>query len=56
LLDLQRSGQIQLQQVQFLVLDEADRMLDLGFAEDLAEVNQAVKDSASYLKSLGLEI
>ena len=40
LLDLQRSGQIQLQQVQFLVLDEADRMLDLGFAEDLAEVNQ----------------
>jgi superfamily II DNA/RNA helicase len=40
LLDLQRSGQIQLQQVQFLVLDEADRMLDLGFSEDLAEVNQ----------------
>ena len=40
LLDLQRSGQIQLEQVQFLVLDEADRMLDLGFAEDLAEVNQ----------------
>jgi len=40
LLDLQRSGQIQLEQVQFLVLDEADRMLDLGFTEDLAEVNQ----------------
>ena len=40
LLDLQRSGQIQLEQVQFLVLDEADRMLDLGFSEDLAEVNQ----------------
>lgn len=40
LLDLQRSGQIQLDQVQFLVVDEADRMLDLGFADDLAEVNQ----------------
>ncbi len=44
LLDLQRSGQIQLEQVQFLVLDEADRMLDLGFTEDLAEVNQLTVD------------
>ncbi len=40
LLDLQRSGQIQLDQVQFLVVDEADRMLDLGFSDDLAEINQ----------------
>lgn len=40
LLDLQRSGQIKLEGVQFLVVDEADRMLDLGFAEDLAEVHQ----------------
>lgn len=40
LLDLQRSGQIKLDKVQFLVVDEADRMLDLGFAEDLAEVHQ----------------
>src|SRR6478735_3597969 len=40
LLDLQRSGQIKLDQVKFLVVDEADRMLDLGFAEDLAEVHQ----------------
>ena len=40
LLDLQRSMQIKLDQVQFLVVDEADRMLDLGFSDDLAEVNQ----------------
>ncbi len=40
LLDLQRSMQIKLDKVQFLVVDEADRMLDLGFADDLAEVNQ----------------
>lgn len=40
LLDLQRSMQIKLDQVQFLVVDEADRMLDLGFADDLAELHQ----------------
>ncbi len=39
LLDLQRSMQIKLDQVRFLVVDEADRMLDLGFADDLAEVH-----------------
>ncbi len=40
LLDLQRSMQIKLDKVQFLVVDEGDRMLDLGFADDLAEVNK----------------
>ena len=40
LLDLQRSQQLKLDQVQFLVVDEADRMLDLGFADDLAEIHQ----------------
>ena len=40
LLDLAGSGQIKLDQVRFLVMDEADRMLDLGFADALAEVHQ----------------
>ncbi len=40
LLDLHRSMQIKLDQVQMLVVDEADRMLDLGFADDLAELHQ----------------
>ena len=40
LLDLQRSMQIKLDRVKFLVVDEADRMLDLGFSDDLADINQ----------------
>jgi len=40
LLDLQRSMQIKLDKVKFLVVDEADRMLDLGFSDDLADINQ----------------
>lgn len=40
LLDLQRSMQVKLDQVRFLVVDEADRMLDLGFSDDLAEIHQ----------------
>jgi len=35
LLDLMRQGALGLSQLQTLVLDEADRMLDLGFAHDL---------------------
>ena len=40
LLDLQRSQQLKLDKVQFLVVDEADRMLDLGFSDDLADINE----------------
>jgi superfamily II DNA/RNA helicase len=40
LLDLEKGGQITLNDVQFLVVDEADRMLDLGFADDLEAIHQ----------------
>lgn len=39
LLDLVDRRQIRLDQVQALIVDEADRMLDLGFAEDLEAIS-----------------
>ena len=42
LIDLFTKNAIKLRQVQTLVLDEADRMLDLGFANDLDIVFQAL--------------
>ncbi len=42
LLDLYRQNAIKFNQVQILVLDEADRMLDLGFAEELQSVYAAL--------------
>jgi len=38
LLDLVAHNALKLDQIKLLVLDEADRMLDLGFAEELAQV------------------
>lgn len=40
LLDLINRGQISLDRVEMLVLDEADRMLDLGFIEDVELIAQ----------------
>ena len=39
LLDLEDRGQIRLDKVEILVLDEADRMLDLGFSEDVEAIH-----------------
>ena len=38
LLDLQQQGMLDLGQVQVLILDEADRMLDMGFIHDVKKV------------------
>lgn len=38
LLDLINQGQISLQQIEYFVLDEADRMLDMGFIHDIKKI------------------
>ena len=42
LLDLHGQGAVRFEQLQTLVLDEADRMLDLGFARELEQIFAAV--------------
>ena len=52
LLDLQQQGMLDLGQVQILVLDEADRMLDMGFVHDVKKVLALVpRDKQSLLFS-----
>jgi ATP-dependent RNA helicase RhlE len=38
LLDLMNQGQVSLRNIKFLVLDEADRMLDMGFIHDVKKI------------------
>ncbi len=59
LLDLQERNNIRLDQVTHMVLDEADRMLDLGFSEDLAKIaklcdkrEQTLLFSATFAKNI----
>ena len=59
LLDLMYQKKVDLSQVQFFVLDEADRMLDMGFIKDIRKVIQAMPDqrqnllfSATYSKEI----
>jgi ATP-dependent RNA helicase RhlE len=52
LLDLQQQGMLDLGQVQILVLDEADRMLDMGFIHDVKKILALVpKEKQSLLFS-----
>jgi len=52
LLDLQQQGMLDLSQVQILVLDEADRMLDMGFIHDVKKILALVpKEKQSLLFS-----
>ena len=60
LLDLMNSGAAILAQVELLVLDEADRMLDMGFIDDITAVAQALPEahqtlmfSATFAGSVG---
>jgi superfamily II DNA/RNA helicase len=49
LLDLMGSGAAIMSQVEMLVLDEADRMLDMGFIDDITTVAQALPESRQTL-------
>ena len=52
LLDLEQQGHMDLSQVEMLVLDEADRMLDMGFIHDVKKVLALLpKDKQSLLFS-----
>jgi len=43
-LDLLKRGELKLDDVKTLVLDEADKMLDMGFAQEMSEIMQFVPD------------
>jgi ATP-dependent RNA helicase RhlE len=45
LLDLMNQGHISLDHVQIFVLDEADRMLDMGFIHDVRRVARAIRST-----------
>jgi len=49
LVDLMGQGQVDLRSVEFLVLDEADRMLDMGFARDVGKVVKSVPENKQTL-------
>ena len=42
LMDLMRRGELSFEDVRFLILDEADRMLDMGFIDDIEWILQSV--------------
>ncbi len=49
LLDLMNSGVALLSQVEMLILDEADRMLDMGFIDDITAIAQAIPQTRQTL-------
>jgi len=56
LLDLSRRNQVNIREFDFIVLDEADRMLDMGFVEDIDQIMQLVsKKNMTHLFSATLD-
>lgn len=50
-MDLMEQGALKLDNVSFAILDEADRMLDMGFSEDVAKILDSVPSLKSYTAS-----
>ena len=46
LLDLMNQGHVRLDQVEVFILDEADRMLDMGFIPDVRKISASLPTSA----------
>jgi superfamily II DNA/RNA helicase len=46
LIDHMESGKIDFSQLEILVLDEADRMLDMGFIDDIEKIVAATRPAA----------
>ena len=53
LLDLERQNAVKLDQVEILVLDEADRVLDMGFIHDIRRVSGKTAGKTSEPAVLG---
>ncbi len=51
LIDHIQRGRIDFKRLQMLVLDEADRMLDMGFIEDVETIAAATKNVVAYLRA-----
>ena len=49
LLDLMQQGHVDLSRIEVIVLDEADRMLDMGFINDIRKVVKQIPDEAQTL-------
>ena len=49
LLELIRENELELEELRYFVIDEADRLLALGFAEELAQVIEALPDERQNL-------
>lgn len=59
LMDLMDQGEIDFRRIEFLVLDEADRMLDMGFLKDVKKIASAtptVKQSLFFSATMSNEI
>ena len=49
LIDLMNQGKVSLKNVEFLVLDEADRMLDMGFLRDVKKIVKTCREERQVL-------
>ncbi len=49
LIDLMNQGKVDFRSIRFLVLDEADRMLDMGFLRDVKKIAKAVPEERQVL-------